>query len=93
MASAESLTRLVGGGEFISAMDRSAGLRRPHEAGPWPAPTIRRFAFGRAAEGKDSVETQTILNHKQAIEMPIEDSEPDSTVIRRLAEPTSTPTI
>jgi hypothetical protein len=34
--------------------------------------TERLIAFGQAAEGKDALETQMILNHKQAIEFLIE---------------------
>jgi Fic family protein/DNA-binding HxlR family transcriptional regulator len=37
--------------------------------------THNLIAFGREAEGKDSVETQMILNHKQAIEMLVEEAE------------------
>jgi fido (protein-threonine AMPylation protein) len=37
--------------------------------------TQNLIAFGRAAEGRDSVETQMILNHKQAIEMLVEEAE------------------
>lgn len=35
--------------------------------------THNLIAFGRAAEGKDRVETQMVLNHKRAIEMLVED--------------------
>lgn len=37
--------------------------------------TERLIEFGQAAEGKDLLETQMILNHKAAIEMLIEDAE------------------
>ncbi len=37
--------------------------------------THNLIAFGKAAEGKDSVETQMVLNHKQAIEMLVEGAE------------------
>ncbi|MGH9380409.1 MAG: Fic family protein [Thermoanaerobaculia bacterium] len=37
--------------------------------------TQNLIAFGRAAEGKDRAETQMILNHKQAIEMLVEEAE------------------
>lgn len=37
--------------------------------------TERLIAFGQAAEGKDALETQMILNHKQAIEFLVESAE------------------
>lgn len=37
--------------------------------------TARLIEFGQAAEGKDALETQMILNHKQAIEYLVHDSE------------------
>lgn len=37
--------------------------------------TQRLIEFGQAAEGKDAKETQMILNHKQAIEMLVEQSD------------------
>ena len=37
--------------------------------------TQNLIAFGRAAGGKDRVETQMVLNHKQAIEMLVEEAE------------------
>lgn len=38
--------------------------------------TERLIEFGQVAEGKDALETQMILNHKQAIEFLIQGSEP-----------------
>lgn len=35
----------------------------------------RLISFGQAAEGKDALETQMILNHKQAIEFLVESAE------------------
>lgn len=37
--------------------------------------TERLISFGQAAEGKDALETQMILNHKQAIEFLVESAE------------------
>lgn len=37
--------------------------------------TERLISFGQAAEGKDALETQMILNHKQAIEFLVEDAD------------------
>lgn len=37
--------------------------------------TERLISFGQAAEGKDTLETQMILNHKQAIEFLVESAE------------------
>lgn len=37
--------------------------------------TERLISFGQAAEGKDSLETQMILNHKQAIEFLVESAD------------------
>lgn len=37
--------------------------------------TQNLIAFGHAAEGKDRIETQMVLNHKQAIEMLVEQAE------------------
>jgi Fic family protein/predicted small lipoprotein YifL len=37
--------------------------------------TERLISFGQAAEGKDALETQMILNHKQAIEFLVESTE------------------
>ncbi len=37
--------------------------------------TQNLIAFGQVAQGKDAIETQMILNHKQAIEMLIEDAD------------------